>query len=268
MRLFLLSILCFWTICKLTKPIKKISGHISLSNQLFDTNCSCEPINENDTTNDETTSSVELIPNSKRATVQNSSVSQKTTHITTSGNCKPSQIMISLEAKPDTSSQISPETVKNILQFDSHSNFESVSNCNNSNVLFSFTDKIAIPVTKASFKCSDGRLNGKYFYTLGADFGEFLTALSVYKEYAKREYSLDYNEIKRIFELYLEKTHASQFSFCTDREAIKNIENLIGSYGFSIQNVKDSLKDKVLNSLSDSNSQGCPHIRLLMGEFN
>jgi hypothetical protein len=161
---------------------------------------------------------------------------------------------------------IDSETAKNLLLLDSQSLW-GVPQCDSSKHSFILSNKIFKMVSKTSFSCIDGRVKEKGLSALGGDAGEFLLALSVFTEYSKKEIEFNDQEVQRMLEIYLNKMRPNRFYMCTDQDSLKNIELAVGSSGFSLKNVKQSLQKNVLEHVIKGANIGSVHIQKMMGKI-
>lgn len=175
--------------------------------------------------------------------------------------------MITRENDPSdeaTEGVIDSHTAKDLLLIDSQGTW-GVPNCNLKKDVLTLSDAIFHNVSDMSFSCIDGRVTEKGFSALGGDAGEFLLALSVFVEYSKKDIIFDEAELKRMFEIFLNKMRPKRFYMCTDQDSLKNIELAVGSSGFSLKNVKQSLRSHVLDNVVKTDNVGSVHIKKMMG---
>jgi hypothetical protein len=182
--------------------------------------------------------------------------------------CVAGQIMITRDNDPSDQAKegvIDSDTTKNLLILDSQGKW-GVPECESSKTSLSLSNKIFKMVSKTSFSCIDGRVKEKGLSALGGDAGEFLLALSVFAEYSKKEVEFNEKEVQRLLEIYLNKMRPNRFYMCTDQESLKNIEMAVGSSGFSLKNVKQSLQKNVLEHVIKSANVGSVHIQKMLGK--
>jgi hypothetical protein len=294
--LLLTSILLSPSNSNISKTVKKISGHIVLENKTFNTSCSCEPLTKTEQSPDQPSSpqltkesqtAVELVPETKSSlqtpTLDDQSNSSSDSEQTSKAQygedsngsfekkCSAGQIMITRDNDPSDQALegvIDSHTAKDILLLDSHGTW-GVPQCDSSaKNMLTLSEKVFQNVSEKSFSCIDGRVKEKGFSALGGDAGEFLLALSVFTEYSKKEINFTEDEVKRMFEIYLNKMRPKRFYMCTDQDSLKNIELAVGSSGFSLKNVRQSLKSHVLDNVVKSDNVGSVHIQKMMGRFN
>ena len=184
--------------------------------------------------------------------------------------CNSSQLMITRDNDPSDEAKqgvISSEVAKNLLLLDSQGTW-GVPQCRASDNPLKLSKKVFRSVSDVSFSCIDGRVKEKGLSALGGDAGEFLLALSVFVEYSKKDIEFNDKEVQRMLEIFLNKMRPNRFYMCTDQDALKNVELAIGSSGFSLRNVKESLRMSVLENVVKSANVGSVHLQKMMGRAN
>ena len=117
-------------------------------------------------------------------------------------------------------------------------------------------------VTHTSFRCLDGRITDPILGTPGGDAGEFVLGLLVYEDMSGKE--LDLESVETYLHEYLRCMDATKLYMCTDDHAISHIEKELAIENLDIFSPRPSIKDQVLNAVSEPENVGDSHLRLML----
>lgn len=117
-----------------------------------------------------------------------------------------------------------------------------------------------------SFKCIDGRYTKPSLYTLGGDAGEFFLGLVIYEELIGSE--LTSAQVRELLMDYIDQMDHDKFHWWTDDKAIQHLESVLDEdSGIDIQDPNPTLRDSILNVISEPYNIGDVHFKTLLNQY-
>lgn len=119
-----------------------------------------------------------------------------------------------------------------------------------------------VNVLDSSFRCVDGRITDASLGAPGGDLGEFALALLVYEDISGKR--VDEASVELYLTEYLDYMEQEYFYWCTDDEAVSNLEKELGVEGIDITDPREGLQSDMLGYLYEPEEIGDLHLKNML----